>query len=129
VAGIASGAVFRRFYRGDTVGEREKDRLRAPSVALVVQALAEKAGPDPPEGWPRLGEGGSATMAFIMVIFHAGRASMPPVAGLTSPCACRRRRALRASPQDLKTRNQPWPPKPNAVGPRARCNGRSPPSA
>ena len=38
--------MFQRFYRGDTVGEQEKDRLRAPSVALVVKALAEKAGLD-----------------------------------------------------------------------------------
>ena len=45
-AGISTGAVFRRFYRGDTVGEKPTDRLRAPSVALVVKALAEKAGLD-----------------------------------------------------------------------------------
>jgi integrase len=43
-AGITTGAVFRRFYRGDTLGEKATDRLRAPSVALVVKALAEKAG-------------------------------------------------------------------------------------
>ena len=45
-AGITTGAVFRRFYRGDTLGEKTTDRLRAPSVALVVKALAEKVGLD-----------------------------------------------------------------------------------
>ena len=39
--------MFRRFYRGDTLGEKAADRLRAPSVALIVKALAARAGLDP----------------------------------------------------------------------------------
>jgi hypothetical protein len=34
-------------YRGDTVGEKKTDRLRAPSVTRVVKDLAARAGLDP----------------------------------------------------------------------------------
>ncbi len=43
VAGIQSGPVFRRLYRGDTVG---KTRLSPQSVALIIKDLAGKVGLD-----------------------------------------------------------------------------------
>jgi integrase len=42
-ADVTSGAVFRRMYRGDTVGE---SRLTAQSVALIVKELAQNIGLD-----------------------------------------------------------------------------------
>jgi site-specific recombinase XerD len=44
VAGIQSGPVFRRLYRGDAVG---KTRLSPQSVALIIKDLAGKVGLDP----------------------------------------------------------------------------------
>ena len=43
VAGITTGALFRRLYRGDRVG---RARLTAQSVALVIKRLATRAGLD-----------------------------------------------------------------------------------
>jgi hypothetical protein len=43
VADIEHGAIFRRMHRGDHLGEA---RLTAQSVALVIKALARKAGLD-----------------------------------------------------------------------------------
>ena len=42
-AAITTGAVFRRLYRGDTVGT---SRLTAQSVALIIKELAQKLGLD-----------------------------------------------------------------------------------
>ena len=44
VAGIERGALFRRMYRGDKVGEQ---RLTAQSVALVIKDLAYRVGLNP----------------------------------------------------------------------------------
>jgi site-specific recombinase XerD len=44
VAGITSGPVFRRLLRGDRVS---RNRLKAPSVALVIKQLAARVGLDP----------------------------------------------------------------------------------
>ncbi|MEL7025265.1 MAG: site-specific integrase [Pseudomonadota bacterium] len=44
VAGIERGALFRRMFRGDRVGEQ---RLNAQSVALVIKDLAYRVGLDP----------------------------------------------------------------------------------
>jgi integrase len=43
VAGITTGALFRRLYRGDRVG---RGRLTAQSVALVIKRLATRANLD-----------------------------------------------------------------------------------
>ena len=43
MADIEHGAIFRRMHRGDHLGEA---RLTAQSVALVIKALARKAGLD-----------------------------------------------------------------------------------
>jgi site-specific recombinase XerD len=44
VAGITSGPVFRRLLRGDRIS---RERLKAPSVALVIKQLAARVGLDP----------------------------------------------------------------------------------
>ncbi len=44
VAGIERGALFRRMFRGDKVGDA---RLSAQSVALVIKELAYRVGLDP----------------------------------------------------------------------------------
>ena len=44
VSGINSGAVFRRMFRGDTVGQT---RLSSQSISLVIKDLAYAAGLDP----------------------------------------------------------------------------------